>query len=109
MNISKQLKTIRTKTGLTQNELCKSLKMDQRQYSKYEVGTRTPKLDILVKLANFYRLPLDLIILGDKTKLSEKLKLENHALLELFYEIARLEKKKRDRVIWTLQALLKQK
>jgi len=56
------LKELRTKNNLTQNEIARLVNVTQRAYSFYENGTREPKLDTLIQLAEFYRVPLDILV-----------------------------------------------
>ncbi len=48
------LPLIREDKDLTQKEIAKLLKMDQSNYSKYELGKINILLDIIIKLADFY-------------------------------------------------------
>ncbi len=48
------LPLIREDKDLTQKEIAKLLKMDQSNYSKYELGKINIPLDIIIKLADFY-------------------------------------------------------
>ena len=55
------LKELRDKKGLSQEEIAKMINVSQRAYSFYETGDREPKIDTLIKLADIYGLPLDII------------------------------------------------
>lgn len=50
-----QLVNMRLEAGLTQSELAKEVGMTQAQVSKIEKGTQSPRLDTIIKLANYYK------------------------------------------------------
>lgn len=50
-----QLVNMRLEAGLTQSELAKEVGMTQEQISNIEKGTQSPRLDTIIKLANFYK------------------------------------------------------
>lgn len=54
---------LRKKYGLSQKELGKALNMSRQAYSNYERLERMPDLDMLVRLAQFYNISLDDLIL----------------------------------------------
>lgn len=61
------LKELRLKKGLTQEELCKDLeKVDfyitRSAYSRYETGSRVMSADVLVKFAFYYNTSTDCIL-----------------------------------------------
>lgn len=55
------LKELRIKKNLSQKELSDIINITQRAYSFYETGAREPSIDTLIKLADFYGVPLDII------------------------------------------------
>jgi transcriptional regulator with XRE-family HTH domain len=60
-NLSIVLKELRNKKGLSQEEIAKLINVTQRAYSFYETGNREPKIDTLIKLADIYGVPLDIV------------------------------------------------
>lgn len=50
MSIAEQIKSLRTKHNLTQNELAKKIGVTRQAYANYEQGTREPSMDIIKKL-----------------------------------------------------------
>jgi transcriptional regulator with XRE-family HTH domain len=60
-NISKNLKDLRVKNNLTQTEIAKKLNISQRTYSFYETGKTEPNISILNAIADFYRVPIDIL------------------------------------------------
>ena len=53
-----QLKLIRIQNELTQQQVADALGITRSAYCGYEIGRRSPDLDAIVKLSEFYRLPL---------------------------------------------------
>lgn len=56
---SKRLKQIREASGLTQAQLASELKVSRGAISYYENGERTPDIEFLGSLAEYFDLPLD--------------------------------------------------
>ncbi len=57
-----RIRDLREDNDLTQSEIAKYLMCDQSLYSKYERGERTIPLEIIVKLAKFYKTSVDYIV-----------------------------------------------
>lgn len=55
------LKHLRTRKGLSQNDLAHILNVAQPTYAGYEIGKHEPGIDILFQLADFYSVTLDFI------------------------------------------------
>ncbi len=53
-----QLKIIRVQNKLTQQQIADALGITRSAYCGYEIGRRSPDLDTIVKLSEFYNLPL---------------------------------------------------
>lgn len=51
-----QLKMIRIQNKLTQQQVADALGITRSAYCSYEIGRRSPDLDSLIKLSEFYRL-----------------------------------------------------
>lgn len=56
------LKGLRQKQKLSQQEIAKTIETTQRTYAHYEAGDRQPDIETLIKLAEFYRVPLDILV-----------------------------------------------
>lgn len=54
-----KFKELRKKRGLKQTEISKELKIAQTTYAGYELEQRTPDIDTLKKIADFYGVSLD--------------------------------------------------
>ena len=57
-----RIKDLREDNDLTQKEIAKILMCDQSLYSKYERGEREIPLNLLIKLADYYKTNLDYLI-----------------------------------------------
>lgn len=57
-----RLKDLREDNDLKQIDISKYLKCTQQTYSRYELGTSQPSLEIIAKLAEFYNTSVDYIM-----------------------------------------------
>ena len=70
--LSRQLYQLRKKRKLRQEDIAIQLHMGRQTYGSYENGTRTPPLETVIQLADFYQVPVDYLIREDgPQKLSE--------------------------------------
>lgn len=72
-NISEKIRDIRLKKGLTLEELGDKINFNYSNLSKIERGVRTPTLELLEKLAEFYDVPLSYFF-GEEAKIPDELK-----------------------------------
>lgn len=56
------LREWRKKSGLTQKEISKILNVSQNTYSQYETGKIEPDIKNIIKLANIFKIPTDLLL-----------------------------------------------
>ena len=61
-NLPNTLKMFRIKNKFTQQHIADYLSVSQQAYSSYEQGTREPDLDTLIKLAELFTVPLDILV-----------------------------------------------
>lgn len=59
--LGKNLKYLRTKNKLKQHELAEALNIPRTTLSCWENGIRTPKLDKIIDIANFFKTDLNII------------------------------------------------
>ena len=64
-----RLRILRKNHNLSQSELAKILSCSQRVYSNYERGDLDIPTDILIKLADYYKVSIDFIL--DRTNNSK--------------------------------------
>ncbi len=58
----KRIRDLREDKDLNQTQVAKVLGMSQTGYSKYETGENDIPTEILIKLANFYKVSVDYIL-----------------------------------------------
>ncbi len=65
-----RLRILRRQANLTQLQLAEILNIERATYSNYENENRTPPLDVLIRLADFYHLTLDSLVRTDISELA---------------------------------------
>lgn len=60
--IGKQLKFLREVKRKSQQEVCAELNIEQSTLANYENDKRVPKIDILIKLADYYKVSVDCLL-----------------------------------------------
>ena len=58
----KKLKELREKLDISQTELSKKIGIPQSSYSHFEVGRSEPNINTLIKLADFFKVPIDALV-----------------------------------------------
>lgn len=56
------LEKFRNNLNISQRELSKKLNIPQTTYSNYERKRNEPDIETLIKLANFYKVPIDTLV-----------------------------------------------
>lgn len=64
MNLGKNIKYLREKNEMTQEQLANLLHVTKVSICCYEHGTRTPCLDTLIRLADIFSVSLDDLVKG---------------------------------------------
>jgi transcriptional regulator with XRE-family HTH domain len=59
---AERLKELRIENGLSQDELAIKTQISQSSISLYELGKRTPTIDIAIILCNFFKVSADYLI-----------------------------------------------
>lgn len=65
IQLANNLRFLRTKHKLTQDDLSSLLNISRQAYSNYETSKRTPDLDSLLHISRFYRISIDELILDN--------------------------------------------
>jgi transcriptional regulator with XRE-family HTH domain len=80
---SDNIRTLRVKHNMSQDNFAKNIFITRGRYVKYEDGTSEPPYDILKKIAYYYHISIDLLLSADvrKIDIQDLLKLENNRLL----------------------------
>lgn len=81
--ISDNLKYLRSKKKLSQQEVADGMKLPVDRYKKYEYGTNTPPAETLLLISRFYHISIDLLLTVDLRKVSidNLLKLEDNRIV----------------------------
>ncbi|EAD9138934.1 helix-turn-helix transcriptional regulator [Listeria monocytogenes] len=61
-NLTETLIKLRNAKDLKQTDMAKILKINTRQYQRYESGDSEPKLDMLIFLADYFDVSLDYLV-----------------------------------------------
>ncbi len=62
------LKAIRKQNKLTQQQVAEIIGVDRSSVSYYETGKACPPLTVLVKIAKLYKMSLDELVFGERSK-----------------------------------------
>ena len=65
LQLANNLRFLRTKHKLTQDDLSSLLNISRQAYSNYETSKRTPDLDSLLHISRFYRISIDELVLDN--------------------------------------------
>ena len=65
IQLANNLRFLRTKHKLTQDDLSSLLNISRQAYSTYETSKRTPDLDSLLHISRFYRISIDELVLDN--------------------------------------------
>ncbi len=63
------LRDLRKENGLTQEQLAEQMNVSQRTVSRWETGSNTPDLDILIQLADYYEVDLRALLNGERSNM----------------------------------------
>lgn len=86
------LKQLRREKGLTQEQLAEQFSVSSRTISRWETGSNMPDLDLLIELADFYKIDIREIIDGKRK--GENLNSETKETLLKVAEYADAENRK---------------
>ena len=60
--LSRRLKELRKERGLSQIQVAIFCDITEKTYQNYELMTREPKLEILIRIADFYNVSIDYLV-----------------------------------------------
>ena len=60
--LSERLRQLRKEKGLTQAQVAIYCDITEKAYQNYELMSREPKLDILIRIADFYKVSIDYLV-----------------------------------------------
>lgn len=64
--INDRIFTLRTQAGISQQRLADDLKLSRRAISLWETGRRTPDIQSVLLLANYFQVSLDYLVKGGR-------------------------------------------
>jgi transcriptional regulator with XRE-family HTH domain len=81
--IADNLKWLRSKQNLSQQEAADGMKLPLDRYKKYEYGKNTPPAETLLVISRYYRISIDLLLTVDlrKTSIDNLVQLEDNRIV----------------------------
>lgn len=76
--LSKNLKTFRVKSGLTQLEMADLIGISDKNWSNYERGKTEPNVETLLKIASVFKISLDGLVSRDVSLIADSLIEKRH-------------------------------
>ena len=71
-DIGKNIKTLRTKKGLTQDQLAEQLFITRQTVSNYEIGKSRPDIDMLIRIAETLNTDIHALLYGPQQKMNRR-------------------------------------
>ena len=71
-NVGKNIRNMRTKNKMTQDELAEKLFVSRQTVSNYETGKSNPDIDMLIKIAEVLNTDVNILIFGIPTPPDKK-------------------------------------
>ena len=62
MILNERLKNLRLQSGVTQKVVAKGIGVDEVSFQRFEYGTSRPRLENIIKLADFFNVSLDYLV-----------------------------------------------
>jgi len=94
--LNKKLKLFRTQNKLSQQHLADVLGVERSTYCGYETGRRKVNIETLLKLAEFYNLPMDSFLNESSNR---NIAEENYESADIIY-LSQLSKEERDLIVY---------
>lgn len=86
--LGNQLKFLRETKQKSQLEVCSALNIEQSTLANYENGKRIPKIDILIKIADYYDVPIDFLLCRGVFKDLNILLNNKHDIIQVIHNIS---------------------
>ncbi len=84
--LSQNLGTLRRQANLTQEQISRHLHIQRQTYCNYELGLRTPPIEIVVALADLFHVSLDTLVRKEITELPREQSAARRAEFETMVE-----------------------
>lgn len=94
------LKTLRRSQKVTQSKLAEALGYGYSAIANYESGRNEPDIDTLLKIANFFNVPVGYLL-----EKESKMYKEDGELEFVIQKFLQLDRKKKDYLLYTLNML----
>jgi transcriptional regulator with XRE-family HTH domain len=107
MDIGKKIKDLRTKKGLSQEDLGKAMGVHYTHISRYERNQSTPSIEALKKLATIFEVSADYLLFDDVDKMAFG-SIRDTDLLQQFRELDSLDEDTRSKTKFLIEAVLTQ-
>jgi len=102
-----RLRELREQRFLSQRELGEGVRIETAQVSRWERGLFLPNAETLVDLAQFLRVGLAKLLLGQEDGSTQtELPIQDISLLERFRDLEKLSRKDREMVIGLIDAVI---
>ncbi|MEO8380808.1 MAG: helix-turn-helix domain-containing protein [Acidobacteriota bacterium] len=101
-----RLRKIRESRLLSQRQLADGIAIDVTQISRYERGIVMPNAETLVDLAEFLRISVGSLLVGEEQPAAAAAPIQDIALLERFRDLEKLGRKDREVAITLIDALI---
>lgn len=101
-----RLRKIRESRLLSQRQLADGIAIDVTQISRYERGIVMPNAETLVDLAEFLRVSVGMLLIGEEQPATAAMPIHDIALLERFRDLEKLDRKDREVAITLIDALI---
>jgi methanogenic corrinoid protein MtbC1/predicted XRE-type DNA-binding protein len=98
--LSENLKFLRKKNKISQDEFASLLGVSQTSIAHYERGSRQPTIDTLIKIARHYRISIDELVGNIKT--NQPLEKSDISIDTLYDELVKKNEKAFNKSIWEL-------
>ena len=93
-NIGENLKKLRKEKGLSFRRLAKEVGISHPNLAIYEKNEAMPSFENAFKICNYFDVPLEYLLIGDKSKLTYN----DFELIEIFHEVDKLEEEYRSMI-----------
>ena len=100
MDFGNKIVELRKEKGLSQTDLAAQLGIHKNVLGRYERGEATPSVDVARKIADLLDVSLDFLT----GKVDEQI---DHTIVDKVVSIQKLPKEERERIIFTLDALIR--
>ena len=71
-NVGKNIKQLRTKNKMTQEEFAQALFVTRQTVSNNETGKSNPDIDTIIKIAELFKVDTNAVIYGPPLKVNQK-------------------------------------